>query len=334
MKALDVVEPRTLVQSLSGSATALYVINSPGAYYLTGDVVGVNGKHGIEIVASGVTLDLNGFDLLGVAGSLDGVSTTVGGLTSIAVVNGSVRNWGDEGVDLATSAATNCRVADLLASGNAGNGMFVGAGSTVSNCSVSSNTVTGISTNDGSTVSNCSAFSNTGIGISTSSGSTVSNCSARANTGNGINVGTGSTVSNCSAFGNSGSGINASGGTVADCTARQNTLDGIVCFSQCVIRGNTCSSDGSGAGSGAGIHATNSDNRIESNNCTGSDRGIDVDAAGNFITRNICSGNTTNWDVVAGNVCLVVQGVTGAAILGNTGGVAPGSTDPNANFTY
>ncbi|HEY3246650.1 MAG TPA: right-handed parallel beta-helix repeat-containing protein [Phycisphaerae bacterium] len=292
MKALDVVEPRTLVQSLSGSATALYVINSPGAYYLTGDVVGVNGKHGIEIAASGVTLDLNGFDLLGVAGSLDGVSTTVGGLTSIAVVNGSVRNWGDEGVDLATSAAINCRVADLLASGNAGNGMFVGAGSTVSNCSVSSNTVTGISTNDGSTVSNCSAFSNTGIGISTS------------------------------------------GGTVADCTARQNTLDGIVCFSQCVIRGNTCSSNGSGAGSGAGIHATNSDNRIESNNCTGSDRGIDVDAAGNFITRNICSGNTTNWDVVAGNVCLVVQGVTGAAILGNTGGVAPGSTDPNANFTY
>ena len=25
---------------------------------------------------------------------------------------------------------------------------------------------------------------------------------------------------------------------------------------------------------------------------------------------------------------------TGAAILGNTGGLAPGSTDPNANFTY
>ncbi len=57
--------------------------------------------------------------------------------------------------------------------------------------------------------------------------------------------------------------------------------------------------------------------------------------ANNIIVRNTCSGNTTNnWDVVAGNVCLVVQGVTGAAILGNTGGVAPGSTDPNANFSY
>ncbi|MDO8631854.1 MAG: hypothetical protein Q7R41_15310, partial [Phycisphaerales bacterium] len=64
------------------------------------------------------------------------------------------------------------------------------------------------------------------------------------------------------------------------------------------------------------------------------DRGIDVDGTGNIIVRNTCSGNATNWDIVAGNVSLVVQGVAGAAILGNTGGVAPGSTDPNANFTY
>jgi hypothetical protein len=106
-----------------------------------------------------------------------------------------------------------------------------------------------------------------------------------------------------------------------------------MCAGGCVIRGNTCSTNGEG-GDGAGIHATGAKNRIEGNNCTGADRGIDVDAPLNFITRNAASGNTTNWDVAAGNVCLVVQGVAGAAILGNTGGVAPGSTDPNANFTY
>lgn len=66
----------------------------------------------------------------------------------------------------------------------------------------------------------------------------------------------------------------------------------------------------------------------------GNDRGIDVAGGGNFITRNTASGNTLNWKVGAGNVCLVVQATTGAAINGDSGGTAPGSTDPNANFTY
>jgi len=121
---------------------------------------------------------------------------------------------------------------------------------------------------------------------------------------------------------------------VTGCTARLNSGDGIQVVSDCRVTDNSCDSNGNGSGDGAGIHATSSDNRIEGNNCTGADRGIDVDVAGNIIIRNTCSGNTTNWDVVAGNICLVVQGVTGAAILGNSGGVAPGSTDPNANFSY
>ena len=82
------------------------------------------------------------------------------------------------------------------------------------------------------------------------------------------------------------------------------------------------------------IHTTSFDNRIEGNTCTGSDRGIDVDLAGNIIIKNTCSGNTNNWDIVAGNVILVVNATTAAAVTGNAGGVAPGSTDPNANFTY
>ncbi len=59
-----------------------------------------------------------------------------------------------------------------------------------------------------------------------------------------------------------------------------------------------------------------------------------MDSTGNIIIRNTCSGNTTNWDVVAGNTILVVQGTSAPAVLGNTGGTAPGSTDPNANFSY
>ncbi len=118
------------------------------------------------------------------------------------------------------------------------------------------------------------------------------------------------------------------------CTARSNSQDGIRCLSACLIQGNTCSNNGRSGADGANIHAQAIDNRIEGNNCTSADRGIDVDMAGNFISRNTCSGNATNWDVAAGNTILVVQGSSAAAVLGNTGGLAPGSTDPNANFTY
>jgi hypothetical protein len=339
-KTLTEVEPRTAVNATNtpGDADSLFKITQPGSYYLTGNITGVVDKHGVEIVASGVTLDLNGFDLLGVAGSLDGVSDTVG-VTNIAVVNGSVRSWGGVGVDLGSSGAINCRVEGVLASGNAGNGIRAGSGSTVTNCSAYLNTGNGIFAIfafDGCTVSNCSAYQNTSSGISINGRSTVSNCSAYLNTVSGIiTADSGSRVWNCSASFNSANGIHVGDScTVADCTTAFNTLDGIRCSSACVVRGNTCASNGIGAGFGAGIHAAGGDNRIEGNNCINADRGIDVDGLGNFITRNTCSGNATNWDIVAGNVCLVVQGVSGAAILGNTGGVAPGSTDPNANFTY
>ena len=190
----------------------------------------------------------------------------------------------------------------------------------------------------GSTVSNCSAFQNTGNGISTGDGCTVSNCSARLNTGFGISVANGSTVSNCTAFNNSADGINTTtGSTVADCTVSFNTLNGILCSSSCIIRGNTCASNGNGAGNGAGIRATSTNNRIEGNNCTLADRGIDVDAPGNIIIRNTCSGNTINWVIVANNVCGPILDRTAPGsfpVNGNSAVSSLGSTDPNANFTY
>jgi hypothetical protein len=155
MKTLGEIEPRIAINGINtpGDALGLFKITQRGSYYLTGNITGVVGKDGIEIAASGVTLDLNGFDLLGVAGSWDGVHVTLGTLTNIAVVNGSIRSWGGDGVDLGTNGALNCRVADLLASGNTGSG---------------------ITTNNGSTITNCSAYQNTGTGISSGTSCTVS----------------------------------------------------------------------------------------------------------------------------------------------------------------
>src|SRR6185295_4530377 len=291
------VEPRTPVDATHtpGDADSLFKITQPGAYYLTANVTGVNAKYGVEIAASGVTLDLNGFDLVGVPGSLDGVAVTPLNLVNINIRNGSVRSWGGNGINLLDAATSATNVADIVASQNAGGGIKMGFGGTITRCT---------------------CYNNTGFGIAGASGTVITECASNTNGSHGITTGSGCTISRC--------------------TVRSNVGDGINFFNQCLVLNNDCSLNGNGAGDGAGIHATigGSDNRIEGNNCTGADRGIDVDTAGNIIIKNTCSGNTNNWDVVAGNVILVVNATVAAAVSGNSGGTAPGSTDPNVNFTY
>jgi hypothetical protein len=97
-KTLTEVEPRTAITATNtpGDADSVFKITQPGSYYLTGNVTGEVGKHGIEIVVSGVTLDLNGFDLAGVPGmgDFDGILITAPSITNTSVRNGSVRDWG------------------------------------------------------------------------------------------------------------------------------------------------------------------------------------------------------------------------------------------------
>jgi parallel beta-helix repeat protein len=295
MKTLDQVEARTSIDATHtpGDADSLFKITQPGSYYLTANVTGVNAKYGIEIAVSGVTLDLNGFDLVGVPGSLDGVSVTLLNAINVSVRNGSVRSWGGSGINLLDAATSATNVADIVASQNVVNGIRMGFGGTITRCT---------------------CYNNTGAGIAGAAGTVITQCASNTNGSHGITT---------------GSGCNISG-----CTVRSNVGDGINVFSSCLVLNNDCSLNGNGAGDGAGIHATSADNRIEGNNCIGADRGIDVDVAGSIIVKNTCSGNATNWDVVAGNVILVVNATTAGAVSGNSGGTAPGSTDPNANFTY
>jgi parallel beta-helix repeat protein len=318
MKSLDQVEPRTAINATNtpGDATNLYRITQPGSYYLTGNITGVTGKAGIGIAANGVTLDLNGFDLVGVAGALDGIRTTVSSLTNIAVLNGSIRSWGGDGVNLGSFIAFNCRLADLRAAFNTGAGIKTGSGLTMTGCTAFDNTSNGISAGQGCTITDCTAYGNTLSGITSSAGSTITSCTARNNNSRGISTGTGCTI--------------------AGCTATSNTLDGIIVTSDSQVLRSTCWSNGNG-GDGANIHATGSNNRIEGNNCTSADRGIDVDLAVNVIVRNTCSGNTLNWSIAAGNVCGPILDRTApasAAISGNSAPSSLGSTDANANYTY
>ncbi len=299
-KTLTEAEPRTAINAVNtpGDADSVFRITQPGAYYLTGNITGVAGKRGIEIAASGVSIDLNGFDLVGTAaaGDLDGVASVAVNLSSIEVRNGSIRNWGGDGIDLSTFGVIGVVVKDVRVIGNLHRG------------------------------------------IASGTGGVVTGCTAADNGGDGIDAGPGSTVTDTIAYRNSGSGIVVnSGSTITRCASRFNSLNGISVVNQCHVIGNVCSSNGNGAGDGAGILVQGNDNHIEGNTCTRADRGMDVNGTSNFIVRNTCSGNTVNWTIAIGNSIgpIVVAGTNVAAINSN-GPVAStlGSTDPNANFSF
>ena len=326
-KTLTEVEPRIAINATNtpGDADSLFKITQRGSYYLTGNMSGVAGKHGIEIAASGVTLDLNGFDLIGVSGmgAFDAVSVTVSGLSNIAIVNGSIRNWGGDGIDMFTSSASNLIVEGVRASGNQGVGIGVGLSSRVTNCVATGNTGTGVRALDGSVVTMSAATSNSGTGILvgnrcsisactatgngsggiSADGSAILNCSANGNTGVGITATSDSSIVGCSTSDNSGTGISVSFGcTVTSCTARLNSGHGFTATSGASIMG--CTATGNrlvGIRVGSECHVVNNGCSVNGNGGDGAN--ILATGSDNRIEGNNCVGADRGIDVdAAGNI--------------------------------
>lgn len=334
-KTLAEVEPRIAINAVNtpGDADSLYRITQPGSYYLTGGIVGEKAKSGIEVAVGGVTIDLAGFTMTGVPGSLSGIVDEVAFTAGVSVRNGTVTAWGDRGVSLQRNPAI---VERILASENGTEGINAGPGSVVRACVASSNGRDGIRAGTGATVTGCSAVGNAADGISVNSRSTVTECAAEGNAGNGMSGVFGALIARCVSGSNTGAGISVDQGcTVAECYVSTNTADGIVTSGDGAVLDCVCDGNGRNSGVGAGILVTGSDNRIEGNNCVDNDFGVRATSSGNIIVRNTCSGNTTlNWEIVANNKCLVVVAANAGAISGDAGGTGFGSTDPNANFTY
>ena len=317
MKPLSDVEPRIAINAANtpGDGTAVFKIVQPGSYYLTGNLTGVGGKSGILIASSDVTIDLCGFTLKGVAGSQSAVAVASSSVyNNIAVANGTMDGWGGYGVALSTGSNRTMRVSRVTVVSCGTGGMYVPQYSTVSDCLCTNNAGSGYWGQGSVTFIHCSAHQNSAHGFYTEDACNLTDCTADGNTFNGIGAGSYSLITNCS------------------CT--RNHWDGVRLGSYCRVSGVNAAQAGYGAGSGAGIHATGSGNRIEGNNCTASDWGVLVDASGNFVNRNTCSGNTTNFSIASGNACYVVSANSSGAISGSSGGLSFGSNDPNANFSY
>ena len=300
-----------------------FTIDSCGSYVLTRCLTGVAGSHGITISASDVTLDLNGYTLAGVPGSLDGIKVNPGFVQSYVFRNGVVRDWGGVGVN--ASGVRGLLLEDLSVRGSGGIGFRAGAearirgchavdngshgfeagggvlvncvaalndgdgmrltGGLASNCSARQNTQTGFASFVGSCLlRNCTAELN-GAGFNASGRACLEGCVAKDN-GSGISIGDHSTAINCTASGSTNSGIVArENSTIADSTVSGNGFLGIDLDDGSSVRGSVARNNTAG-----GISARSNCSVIE---CLASDNtgtGISL-FEHNLALRNRCDGN-------------------------------------------
>ncbi|HLP84905.1 MAG TPA: right-handed parallel beta-helix repeat-containing protein [Phycisphaerales bacterium] len=277
-KTLTEVEPRIAINAVNtpGNANNVFVISQPGSYYLTGNVQGVSGKQGILIPAgvNNVTIDLNGFHLQGVAGSLSGIQLP-GNSKNITVRNGVIDGWGADGINL--SLANGGQIENVTASNNVGVG--IKAGSNMS-------------------VSDCSALTNGGFGIRTETDCMVADSIANGNT-KGIVAGAGTTVRNCVASDNRTDGIEAAGRCVivnnvatGNGVSAPNGAGIYVTNSWCRIEGNVLS------GADYGLQIAASSTIVMRNTCSGNSINWSI-LAGNFVAPIVQA--TTNSSAITGN---------------------------------
>lgn len=232
-------------------------ITQPGSYVLISNLTGSPGQDGIRISASNVTIDLNGFALLGVPGSLNAiVAVDPGGgdlRKSIRITNGAISGWDGAAIDIGYSS--NSQIDHIRAYQN-GTGIYANYCTTVADCVSEGNSFVGISVGNVSSVTRCTAlYSGGGGGINVGDVSTVSFCAAQSNNGGGIRVGNGSSVEFCVVRNNFVGKGNAPGiacgdsCTITGCSSEINTSNGYDLGSRCTVAGSTAAGNG-----GAGVY--------------------------------------------------------------------------------
>lgn len=267
MKTLTEVEPRIAINATNtpGDADSEFKITQGGGYYLTGNLSGVAGKMGIEVsTADPVTIDLKGYALLGVAGSLDGI----GGFANAIIRNGAATGWGQNGINVSRGIIDRIHVGF-----NGQNGIRGSWGNVITNCTAEGNMLAGISVGDVSRIHGCMCKGNNGWGIKLDGVVLVTECVLYNNTPGGVMGGL-ATIKDCEFFTNQGPAIHVVGSSK--------------------VLGNHVVA-------GGGILVTGTRSHIEGNTVIGTGTGFDVDGTDNLIIRNTARGNTTDYDIGADN---------------------------------
>ncbi|MCP9874369.1 right-handed parallel beta-helix repeat-containing protein [Synechococcus sp. Cruz CV-v-12] len=297
-KPLSEVEPRIAINATNtpGDADSSFKITQPGSYYLTGNVTGVVGKHGIEIANSGVTLDLNGFELRGVGGSLDGINVSTSRGRNIVVKNGSLRSWGDCGLECEFNADNppSIMLVDVRAALNTRHGLATQGDTQMRGCRAEENGGSGLLAVGSSSFTGCVSISNSVHGFEANAASILTECVASINSQRGFYTALGSTLRNCTASNNQ-TGFVSQGTLYEGCNAYDNFGTGFDLFTGCTLK--ACNAYRNG---GVGIDASTNALVV---NCTSQDNdgvGISVATATQVIGCTV-SDNAGHGIVLASN---------------------------------
>src|SRR5438552_13108223 len=206
--------------------TALpFTISQPGSYVLNGNLTCPAcsaGQDAITVTADNVTIDLQGFQLVGVTGVKSGISS--GGTTPRkhwTIRNGTSDGFSSSGIyavavsestsedltttniagDSAINAKDGVTVRNVTIDNIANYGMWLGKRAVVSDCyiEVSGGSAWGIDAKDESMIEGCNVSGNltAGGGIQVTQGSTIQGCAVSGFTVIGIQVAS-ATVTGCS----------------------------------------------------------------------------------------------------------------------------------------
>jgi len=214
---IEINHSKALAGGVTPSDTPGYpvLIGLPGSYRLTGNLnVPDANTTGIEIDSDDVTLDLNGFAILGsvtcsgepvtsCAPAGSGYGVYAFNQINITVRNGTVRGMGAGGIAISRSST---RIEDMHVSHNGGTGIHqYGVGSTIRRSITTKNGSAGIMAGDASLTDNVSLW-NGSHGIYASGGTVQGNTSAR-NAGSGILARNAITVNQNASHTNEGFGL-------------------------------------------------------------------------------------------------------------------------------
>lgn len=354
MKSLDQIEPRSVINTVGATIAA------PGSYYLTTNLLanGAAGVNGITISANDVVLDLNGYSLDGGGiTSSSGSGINVSGTTRrLSIRNGTIRNWGNTGINAANSSA--CTLENLTVQECRNNGITVGVSSLVRNCLVISNQTAGASAIQvaGNGVVEKCVTQLSSAGITIGSNCVVADCIAQGNVTYGINVlQSGCLIKNCSVVNNGFGGIisasytgsvkvldcNATGNgygillgiqsEICGCFASSNNYCGIYLQESSRAVDNTCYGNNPGNISAYGGLVVGGNNGVVDGNHISANQYagvlINTGATNNVIVRNEIFGNGGNFSI---------RGATAQNIVGpliNSTGVIT-NNNPWANFSF
>lgn len=191
-KTLQEVEPRLPINNTNtpGDATSTFRINQPGHYYLAFNVGAVPGRSAITIAAKNVTLDLNGFTVGGLAGSVHGITFDDGGIVgsvdNATITNGNIRSFGGSGIH--APLVRQLRIDRVAADTNGAWGFNTGVSAVITGSVATGNTLGGFQIASSSIVEACFAASNQGPGYLVGKGSQLTACRSLTNTGNGYEI--------------------------------------------------------------------------------------------------------------------------------------------------